>query len=503
MDCAYIGFDSETSCYNATILTDAKECYFCYQIEHLVSNCPTLLKKKEENTKKVTNNIQLTKLYVKKNIPEEPIKVFGGKSYVEMVTLNPSNNRNNANSSGSQKAGLQVNNKEGQQKRGAEQPWKSEIDELRQQVNKMAKLLNAIASKLEVIVEKKNENKVVIYPSSHISEEKKEGGNKKVKQNMSSRHNLKEGKKAYNPEKKINKIKKVEKQDNWNDAMIGESKSIETDDIKDKQFDFVVITETKLTPLKEKGVFFGTEEYHAFWKSNTEKQMGTGMSILVKKCWTHHVKIIKSYYGKLLHLVLKFRSRISVHVVGLYMLVFKSTTEKAVAKEIRKLLADIVQNKKIVIVVGDLNEDLAFKSLEETFATNKKKNCLTTTLLQHMNLVNTHGMYAVNNPDNTWTSNGIQKRLNYVFTNVVTASLVTNIGVIDVNEIFSTDHKAVKTVLQTAECLPKRKVGVQSAHTKKKCMDYKLVKIVADIIKQIRVNNADMYNNNVIQLLAK
>ncbi|KAG9298274.1 hypothetical protein G9A89_002762 [Geosiphon pyriformis] len=48
------------------------------------------------------------------------------------------------------------------------------------------------------------------------------------------------------------------------------------------------------------------------------------------------------------------------------------------------------------------------------------------------------------------------------------------------------------TVLRAADCLPKRKVRAQSAHTKKECMNHKLVKIVADIIKQIRVNNADI-----------
>ncbi|KAG9304220.1 hypothetical protein G9A89_019782 [Geosiphon pyriformis] len=81
MGCAYIGFDSKASCYNATskllvigntvihwVLTDTKEYHFCYQIGHLVLKCFTLLKKKKGNTKKVTNNIQLAKLYVRKNI---------------------------------------------------------------------------------------------------------------------------------------------------------------------------------------------------------------------------------------------------------------------------------------------------------------------------------------------------------------------------------------------------------------------------------------------------
>ncbi|KAG9298713.1 hypothetical protein G9A89_012781 [Geosiphon pyriformis] len=102
--------------------TDAKECHFCYQVGHLVSKCPTLHKKKKGDTKKVTNNIRLAKLYVKRNVPEENIK-------------------NNTNPNNTQKPG----------------PQKAEIDELRQQVDKMAKLLSAIAAKFEITIEKEKE----------------------------------------------------------------------------------------------------------------------------------------------------------------------------------------------------------------------------------------------------------------------------------------------------------------------------------------------------------
>ncbi|KAG9299757.1 hypothetical protein G9A89_013117 [Geosiphon pyriformis] len=151
-----------------------------------------------------------------------------------------------------------------------------------------------------------------------------------------------------------------------------------------------------MTPIKEKGVFFGSNEYHAFWELSTEKQMGTGVGILVKKCWIHHIETIKGYYGRLLHLGLKFRGRINVHIVGLYMLAFKLPTKRAVTKEIKKLLGDIVQNKEIIIVTNDLNKDLLSKSLEETYATNKIKACPTVAMLQHMNLVDIYRVYVTN-----------------------------------------------------------------------------------------------------------
>ncbi|KAG9299079.1 hypothetical protein G9A89_020392 [Geosiphon pyriformis] len=356
MGCAYVGFDSEASCNNATkkplVIGDT-----------LVHWMPTDAKKRKKE--------------IPRKLPEENIKAFGGKSYAEMAALRLLHNRINTNPNSTQKPGPQVNNRGEQSKKGVNQPWKAEINELRQQINEMAKLLSAVAAKL---------------------------GRREKKQNYSNNNTWKIG--TVNV-RGLNNSGKAEEMLHW---------------VIDEQFDFVIVTETKLTPTKEKGVFFGSEEYYAFWKSSAEKQMGTGVGILVKKCWIHHVETIKGYQGRLLHLGLKFRGKISVHIVGLYMPASKLPIERAVAKEIRKLLRDIVQNKEIIIVTGDLNEDLSSKSLEKTYVTNKVKACPTAATLQQINLVNMHKMYATNNPEKTWASNGVQKRLDYVFTDAVTAS---------------------------------------------------------------------------------
>ncbi|KAG9291806.1 hypothetical protein G9A89_012091 [Geosiphon pyriformis] len=221
MSCAYIGFDSEASCNNTTtkplvigdklvhwMPIDAKEYHFCYQVGHLVFKCPTLHKKKEGDNKKVTNSIRLAKLYVRRNVPENTIKVFGGRSYAEMAALRPLHNLNNTNSNRSQKPGPQVNNKEDQQKKGINQLWKAEIDELKQQVNEMAKLLSAVTAKLGVTVEKKKDI-IVTQQQSHISEEKREVENRLLSQSIISKSNLAKEKEAYNPKREIKKIKKT------------------------------------------------------------------------------------------------------------------------------------------------------------------------------------------------------------------------------------------------------------------------------------------------------
>ncbi|KAG9303081.1 hypothetical protein G9A89_005039 [Geosiphon pyriformis] len=254
MGCAYVEFDNEASRNNATkkplvigdtlvywVPTDAKECHFYYQVGHLVSKCPILHKKKEGDTKKVTNNIRLAKLYVKKNVPEENIKAFGGRSYADIAALRLPHNRNNNNPNNTQKPGPQVNNREEQSKKGDNQPWKSEIDELRQQVNEMVKLLNAVAAKLGVTIEK-GEKVIITQQPSNTSEEKKVVEIGLPNQSTMLKSTPAEKKETYNPELEIKEIKKtlepilellkqVKKQSSWSSSTAGESKSMETDDV--------------------------------------------------------------------------------------------------------------------------------------------------------------------------------------------------------------------------------------------------------------------------------
>ncbi|KAG9296589.1 hypothetical protein G9A89_015181 [Geosiphon pyriformis] len=175
MDCVYIEFNSKVSCNNTTkkplvigdtlvswVLTNAKKCHFCYQVGHLVSKCPTLQRKKEEDIKKITNNIRLAKLYVKRNVSEKNVKAFGRKSYAKMAALRLPHNLNSSNPNKSQKPDSYT-----------------EINELRLQVDEMAKLLSAVAAKLGVIVEKKK-NRMVTQQQSHNTKRKKKGGKVKA-----------------------------------------------------------------------------------------------------------------------------------------------------------------------------------------------------------------------------------------------------------------------------------------------------------------------------------
>ncbi|KAG9306122.1 hypothetical protein G9A89_016026 [Geosiphon pyriformis] len=139
------------------------------------------------------------------------------------------------------KPGLQVNNKVDQLKKRINQSWRAEINELKQQINEMAKLLSAVTAKLGITVEKEKDI-IATQQQSHISEEKRKVENRLISQSTTPKSNLAKKKKTYNPEREIKEIKKtlepimellkqMKKQGSWSSPTAGESKSMETDDV--------------------------------------------------------------------------------------------------------------------------------------------------------------------------------------------------------------------------------------------------------------------------------
>ncbi|KAG9298702.1 hypothetical protein G9A89_012770 [Geosiphon pyriformis] len=86
--------------------------------------------------------------------------------------------------------------------------YQSEIDELRQQVYKMAKLLNAVAAKLGVTIEK-GKKVIVTQQPSDTSEEKEVVEIRLPSQSTTLKSTPTGKKEAYNPELEIKKIKKT------------------------------------------------------------------------------------------------------------------------------------------------------------------------------------------------------------------------------------------------------------------------------------------------------
>ncbi|KAG9292554.1 hypothetical protein G9A89_006925 [Geosiphon pyriformis] len=114
-----------------------------------------------------------------------------------------------------QKPSSQVNNRKEQGKKGVNQSWKAEINELRKQVNKMAKLLNAVAAKFGVTIEKEKEAIVAQQP--------------RKEEIYNSELEIKRIKKILEPILEL--LKQVKKQGSWGSSTVGESKFMETDNV--------------------------------------------------------------------------------------------------------------------------------------------------------------------------------------------------------------------------------------------------------------------------------
>jgi len=85
----------------------------------------------------------------------------------------------------------------------------------------------------------------------------------------------------------------------------------------DLNFDLLILTETKLNDNNAKFCFTSSNHTHIY-TTNTTKQFGTGLSIIIHKNLAKHIQKIIKIDGRLIHLSLVFKENITIHIIACY-----------------------------------------------------------------------------------------------------------------------------------------------------------------------------------------
>ncbi|KAG9286348.1 hypothetical protein G9A89_014514 [Geosiphon pyriformis] len=142
--------------------------------------------------------------------------------------------------------------------------------------------------------------------------------------------------------------------------------------------------------------------------------MGSGVAIIIDSSLMKHVCKVLEVPGRLLLVKLLFRNRLSVSILGLYAGA-SLTVYFSQAKEINFLIVRAVNESSFVIFGGDFNENGSHK------CTSFKK-CF------DLGLYNFYG---------------VAKTINYVFFSYNLINAIMNCGMLNVDDFFDTDYKAV------------------------------------------------------------
>ncbi|KAG9301978.1 hypothetical protein G9A89_021022 [Geosiphon pyriformis] len=190
-----------------------------------------------------------------------------------------------------------------------------------------------------------------------------------------------------------------------------------------------VVTETK---LKEKIRLWIVDRFVGvcvFTLGLNSGHMGSGVAIIMDSFLAKHVCKVLKMPSQLLLVKLLFRNRLSVSILGLYAGV-SLTVYFSQADEINFLITRAVNESSFVILGGDFNEDRFHKCASF-------KKCFDLGLVNSLD-----GSSLAKLP--TWCNScGVAKTINYMFFSSNLINVIVNCGMLNVDDFFDTDHKAV------------------------------------------------------------
>ncbi|KAG9305602.1 hypothetical protein G9A89_001663 [Geosiphon pyriformis] len=157
--------------------------------------------------------------------------------------------------------------------------------------------------------------------------------------------------------------------------------------------------------------------------------LGSGVAIVLNESLAKHVYKVSEVPGQLISIKLLFKNKISVSVLGLYAGA-SSATWFSQAADVNSFIARAVNKSSFVILGGDFNKD-------------GSRKCASFRKCSNLGLVNAlSGSLFTNSP--TWCNScGVSKIIDYMFVSFGLINAIVDHGVVNVDEFFDTDHKAV------------------------------------------------------------
>ena len=129
------------------------------------------------------------------------------------------------------------------------------------------------------------------------------------------------------------------------------------DQIYQNDFDFIILTETKLKPNFSPKLNLENKIFTIFNSCSSFNPNGQGVAIAMKNHWAHHVEEINKINGRLIHLTLKFKGKKTIHIIRCYGPASANNDSKIIITKINNFLNKIITKNKQIIIAGNLNED--------------------------------------------------------------------------------------------------------------------------------------------------
>jgi hypothetical protein len=202
--------------------------------------------------------------------------------------------------------------------------------------------------------------------------------------------------------------------------------------IENEQWNIAIISETRLIKTTGKFIYKGWQNYEVVNSSYNEENRKNGIMIILKKNLSDRKFNIEYIDGHVIKMDLLFKKQKSIKLVAIY----NPSNEKETTNKINRKLIEWMRQATIldqeIIIAGDFNE--SDKSIS-------KKKPLKNTIQDH-GLYDIHKCLAGKEVLDTWTNGTSSSRINYIFSSRDILEEMINHEVIDVENL-GLDHKAL------------------------------------------------------------
>ncbi|PKY55305.1 hypothetical protein RhiirA4_503926 [Rhizophagus irregularis] len=255
---------------------------------------------------------------------------------------------------------------------------------------------------------------------------------KKIKNKKGKNNNLKIGcinVRGMNDNKKQGDIRKFLAKENW---------------------DIAILTETKLKESKGKYMYKGWDKYECINSSYNNENNKNGIIIMMHRDINDRRYMIETIEGHVIKVDLLFKGKQkNIRIIGVYNPNNDKPTTINIEKHLVKWMNEALNLDYEMVIIGDFNESTKNK---------KKQKPLTNTIKNH-GLQDIHeSLTAAEDMLDTWKSGENSSRIDFIFASEGFQESIISHEILDIED-FETDHKALTVKIELKEKLGMNKSG--------------------------------------------
>jgi len=230
------------------------------------------------------------------------------------------------------------------------------------------------------------------------------------------------------------------------------------------KIDIMGLSETKLSKNNAQYLLdkYNNTEYSSWWDAEGT-QLASGVGLIIRTQLTKHVRLVKSYKGRIIYVDFYFKGKNKLRVIQFYN--YADSNHKCenleLYNKIHEIIKEAIKFKFHIVIMGDFNLK------PDDIITNAPKSCKKKNIplwrrkiftILNKYLFQDTAAYLSNHPEYTWFNKTSSSRIDHIWISRNLLPDLINFEATDPS-FYTSDHRCITAILSTVTIFE----GIQSA----------------------------------------